>query len=131
MIGLDTNVLVRYLTQDDAAQSKTANTLMESLSTEAPGYIALVSIVEVVWVLQGCYHSDKKEIMTVLDTLLRTKSLVIEQADVVWQALRQLANANTDFADCLIERCNHAAGCDYTVTFDRNAAKAAGMRLLG
>lgn len=130
MIGLDTNVLVRYLTQDDAAQSKKANTLMESLSAEAPGFIAIVSIVELVWVLQGCYHSDKKEIMAVLDTLLKTKSLMVEHADVVWQALRQFSNANIDFADCLIERCNHAAGCDYTATFDRDAAKAAGMQLL-
>ncbi len=69
--------------------------------------------------------------MAVLDTLLRTKSLMVEHADVVWQALRLFANANTDFADCLIERCNHVAGCDFTATFDRDAAKAAGMKLLG
>lgn len=130
MIGLDTNVLVRYLTQDDAAQAKKANALIESFSTEAPGFIAMVSVVELVWVLQGCYHSDKKDLIKVLDTLLRTKCLMVEHADVVWQALRRFADANTDFADCLIERCNHAAGCDYTTTFDRNAAKSAGIQIL-
>jgi len=131
MIGLDTNILVRYITQDDAAQSRKANTLIESLTEATPGFVALVSVVELVWVLQGSYHSNKKEIITVLDTLLRTKGLVVEDADVVWQALRRFAGSSSDFADCLIERCNHAAGCDYTATFDRTAAKSAGMQMLG
>jgi predicted nucleic-acid-binding protein len=131
MIGLDTNILVRYITQDDTTQSRKASTLIESLTEESPGFIALVSVVELVWVLQGAYHSNKKEIITVLDTLLRTKGLVVEQADVVWQALRRFVGSNSDFADCLIERCNHAAGCDYTATFDRAAAKAAGMKMVG
>ncbi|MEZ5540219.1 MAG: type II toxin-antitoxin system VapC family toxin [Pseudomonadales bacterium] len=130
MIGLDTNILVRYLTQDDATQAKKANTLIESLSSDSPGFIALVSVVELVWVLEGCYDSDKKDIVTVLDTLLRTRGLVIEQADSVWQALRRFADTNSDFADCLIERCHHAAGCSHTATFDRKAAKSAGMQLL-
>ena len=131
MIGLDTNILVRYLTQDDVAQSKKANALIESLSPEAPGFISHLSLVELVWVLQGCYGSNKKDIIQVLDTLLRTSGLMVEQADVVWQALRRYAEANGDFADGLIERVNHAAGCEYTATFDRDAAKSAGMRLLG
>lgn len=130
MIGLDTNILVRYIAQDDAAQAKKANTLIESLSPESPGFIALVSVVELVWVLEGCYNSNKKDIVIVLDTLLRTRGLVIEQADTVWQALRRFADANTDFADCLIERCHHIAGCSHTATFDRKAAKSAGMQLL-
>lgn len=130
MIGLDTNILVRYLTQDDAAQAKKASALIESFSAEAPGCIALVSVVELVWVLQGCYHSDKDDLIKVLDTLLRTKSLVVQHADVMWQALRRYASTNADFADCLIERLNHAAGCDHTATFDRNAAKSSGMLLL-
>lgn len=130
MIGLDTNVLVRYVAQDDPVQSAKATDLVESLSVASPGFIAMVSVVELVWVLQSCYASSKGEIVHVIDTLLRTKELTVEHADIVWQALRRFTNANADFADCLIERCAHAAGCDYIVTFDRKAAKTAGMRLL-
>jgi predicted nucleic-acid-binding protein len=130
MIGLDTNVLVRYVAQDDPLQSALATELIESLSVASPGFIALVSVVELVWVLQSCYASTKVEIVKVIDTLLRTKELTVEHADIVWQALRRFTDANADFADCLIERCAHAAGSDYVVTFDLKAAKTAGMRHL-
>ena len=130
MIGLDTNVLVRYIAQDDPVQSVKATELIESMTPASPGFIAMVSIVELVWVLQSCYASSKSEIVKVLDTLLRTKELSVENAEIVWQALRNFTSANADFADCLIERCAHAAGSDYIVTFDRKAAKTAGMRHL-
>lgn len=130
MIGLDTNVLVRYVTQDDPVQSAKASELIESLTTASPGFISLVSIVELVWVLQSCYQSAKSEVVTVLETLLRTRELTIEHAEVIWQALRKFTANKAEFADCLIERCAHAAGCEYTATFDLDAAKAAGMRRL-
>ncbi|WDU60705.1 type II toxin-antitoxin system VapC family toxin [Pseudomonas poae] len=130
MIGLDTNVLVRYVTQDDPVQSPKANELIESLSTFSPGFVSLVSVVELVWVLQSCYQSAKSEVVTVLETLLRTRELTIEHAEVIWQALRRFSANKADFADCLIERCAHAAGCEYTATFDLNAVKSAGMQRL-
>lgn len=128
MIGLDTNVLVRYLSQDDPVQSQKATDLIESLTAGEPGFIAMVSVVELVWVLQSCYQATKSEIVDVLETLLRAKELVVERAEVVWQALRRFSDSKADFADCLIERCAHAAECEYTVTFDSKAAKTAGMR---
>ena len=128
MIGLDTNVLVRYVTQDDPVQSPKASELIESLTTFTPGFVSLVSVVELVWVLQSCYQSAKGDIVTVLETLLRTRELTIEHAELIWQALRRFTASKADFADCLIERCGHAAGCEYTATFDLNAAKAAGMK---
>lgn len=130
MIGLDTNVLVRYVTQDDPVQSPKASELIESLTAFAPGFISLVSVVELVWVLQSCYQSAKGDVVTVLETLLRTRELTIEHAEIIWQALRRFNASTADFADCLIERCAHAAGCEYTATFDMNAAKAAGMKRL-
>ena len=129
MIGLDTNVVVRYLTHDDREQSAAAVRLMDSLSPEAPGFISLIVIAELVWVLEACYHFKKKEIEQVLDTLLRSKELVIEKAEAVAQALRIFSAARADFADCLIERCGATAECRHTFTFDRRAA-GAGMRLL-
>ncbi|MCR4537810.1 type II toxin-antitoxin system VapC family toxin [Pseudomonas sp. 18.1.10] len=130
MIGLDTNVLVRYLTQDDPVQSAKASDLIESLTTLSPGFVSLVSVVELVWVLQSCYQSAKSEVVVVLETLLRTRELTVEHAETLWQALRRFTASTADFADCLIERCAHAAGCEYTATFDLNAAKAAGMKRL-
>lgn len=131
MIGLDTNVLVRYVAQDDAKQSHQATRLIESLSADSPGYISQVAVVELVWVLSGCYSSGRDEIAAVLETLLRAKELVIADADTVWKALRLFRQGKADFADCLIERSADAAGCDHTATFDRDAAKHCGMRLIG
>ncbi|HET8789728.1 MAG TPA: type II toxin-antitoxin system VapC family toxin [Modicisalibacter sp.] len=130
MIGLDTNVLVRYIAQDDPVQSAKASALIESLSGDSMGFIAMVSIVELVWVLQSCYQSTKSEVVVVLETILRTKELTVEHAEIVWQALRRFVEAKADFADCLIERCANAAECEYTVTFDAKAASTGGMRHL-
>jgi predicted nucleic-acid-binding protein len=129
MIGLDTNVVVRYLTHDDPAQTATAVRLIDSLSSDSPGFLSLIVIVELVWVLEVCYRFRKNEIEQVLESLLRSKEVVIERAEVVFQALRKFGASRADFADCLIERCGQGAECQYTVTFDRNAA-AAGMKLL-
>lgn len=131
MIGLDTNVLVRYVTQDEPVQSAKASQLIESLTATSPGFVSLVTIVELVWVLQSCYQSAKSDVVMVLETLLHTRELTVEHADIIWQALRKFIANKADFADCLIERCAHAAGCEYTATFDLNAAKAAGMKRIG
>jgi predicted nucleic-acid-binding protein len=130
MIGLDTNIVVRYLTQDDPAQATAAARVVDSLSAESPGFLSLVVIVELVWVLDVAYRFKKDEIGQLLEALLRSKELVIERAEIVWQALRKFGAGRADFADCLIERSAHAVECEYTVTFDRNAATGAGMRLL-
>ena len=130
MIGLDTNVVVRYLTHDDAVQTAAAVRLIDSLSSDSPGFLSLIVIVELVWVLELSYRFRKNEIEQVLESLLRSKELVIERAEIVSQALRKFSASRADFTDCLIERSGHAAECQYTVTFDHNAASAAGMKLL-
>lgn len=88
----------------------------------------MVPVVELVWVLQSCYRSDKAEIVAVLEAILTAKEPVVDRSEIVWQALRHFSESNADFADCLIERCAKAARCEYTVTFDDKAAKPAGMR---
>ena len=131
MIGLDTNVLVRYVAQDDPKQSPQATRLIESLTADAPGYVSVISVVELVWVLTGCYDATKNEICEVLETLLRTKEIVVAQADIVWKALRVFRDGKADFAVCLIERSANEAGCSHTATFDRDAAKHCGMQMIG
>jgi predicted nucleic-acid-binding protein len=130
MIGLDTNILVRYLTHDHPTQTAGAKKVTNSLSNDSPGFLSLIVIAELVWVLAISYRYGKKEIEQVLETLLRSRELIIERAEVVTQALRAFSAGRADFADYLIERCAHAAECQYTVTFDQKAARAAGMRLL-
>ena len=130
MIGLDTNVLVRYIAQDDSAQSPKATRLIESLNVENPAYIGLVSLTELVWVLTGCYACSKEDVIAVLEGLLRTKGLLVESAETVWKAVRLFKGGSADFADCLIECSANRAGCDYTATFDRGSAKHCGMRLI-
>lgn len=130
MIGLDTNVIVRYIVQDEPSQAAKATELIEGLSGEAPGYVTLITVVELVWVLQSCYQASRVQIVEVLESLLRTRELVVERAETVWQALRTYAASQADLADCLIERSAHAAGCEGTYTFDKAAAKSAGMVLL-
>ena len=130
MIGLDTNVLVRYIMQDDAKQSAKATRLIEALSASEPGFVSLVSVVELVWVLSSCYDLTREQLVQALDALLRAKQLIVDQADQVVRALRAFGAGSADFADCLIERTASSAGCDRTMTFDVAASKTAGMTLI-
>ena len=130
MIGLDTNVLVRYVMQDDPRQSPKATRLLESLSAEQPGFVPVVVMVELVWVLSGSYDLNRAQIATVLDTLLRSKELVVDRAELVAQALQRYSAGSADFSDALIERIAHAAGCTATMSFDTGAVKAAAMTLV-
>ncbi|MBW8029072.1 MAG: PIN domain-containing protein [Ferrovum sp.] len=130
MIGLDTNVLVRYIAQDDSKQSPKATRLIESLTVDAPGYVSIVSVVELVWVLRGCYALTRSGTCEVLETLLRTKEIIVANADTLWKAVRLFKEGKADFADCLIERSANEAGCNHTTTFDRDAARHCGMQLI-
>jgi predicted nucleic-acid-binding protein len=130
MIGLDTNVLVRYIMQDDPRQSSKATVLVESLDSHTPGFVGVVSLIELYWVLTSCYALTNEQVGRALGLLLRTKPLVVERADQVLRALRTFETGKADFADCLIERTAASAGCLQTMTFDRNAAKHAGMTLI-
>lgn len=127
MTGLDTNVLVRYVMQDDPRQSARATKLIESFTGEEPGFVPLVAVVEPVWVLAGSYGLARGQVAAVLEGLLRSKELLLDRADLVSQALGRYRSAGADFADALLERIASAAGCTATLTFDAGAVKAAGM----
>jgi predicted nucleic-acid-binding protein len=131
MIGLDTNVLVRYIMQDDVAQSAKATALLDALTVDAPGWISIVSVIELVWVLGGSYGLDRTQLADALEALLRTKELRVDRAEVVWKAVRGYRGSKADLADCLIACSATSAGCDCTMTFDRGAAKHTGMSLIG
>ncbi|UUZ76186.1 type II toxin-antitoxin system VapC family toxin [Polaromonas sp. P1(28)-13] len=130
MIGLDTNVLVRYIMQDDAKQSKLASRLIESLTVEEPGFFPLVAVIELVWVLSSSFELVRAQVVSALEVLLQTKEIQVERAEVVWRAVRVYRGSSADFADCLVERSAAGAGCVRTMTFDRGAAKNCSMMLI-
>ncbi|MGD0681808.1 MAG: type II toxin-antitoxin system VapC family toxin [Terracidiphilus sp.] len=130
MTGLDTNILVRLLAQDDPAQSQRAVEFLQTLSPEMLGFVSLVSLIELIWVLRSQYRMNKARLILGLEWLLNSAELVVESQAAVAQALGRFASVKADFADCLIERSCHAAGCRETVTFDADAVRFAGMTLL-
>ena len=131
MIGLDTNVVVRYVTQDDAKQAAAATRLFEQvLSVERPGLVGLVTLCEIAWVLAECYGADKPRIMQVIEGLLGSRQVVVEEADLVWKALRAWERSAADFSDALVAQVLVAQGCEKVVTFDKAAAKLPNFELL-
>ncbi len=123
MIGLDSNVLVRYIVQDDPEQAAAASRLIEGHCTErSPGHINLVVLVELVWVLTSGYRQQREDVARVVLQLLRTTEFDIEETAAVWAAVREFEAGTADFADYLIARRNRDAGCERTYTFDRKAA---------
>lgn len=130
MIGLDTNIIVRYIMQDDAAQSAVAGTLIETLTADAPGFISTVTLVEVVWVLKQSYGLSRSDIAEVIDGLLLSRQLAFQNRAEALQALTTYRSSKADYSDCLIERLGHTAGCTVTYTFDKIAGQYAGMTLL-
>jgi predicted nucleic-acid-binding protein len=131
MIGLDTNVLLRYVVQDDARQSPIATQLIEAtLSDDEPGWIATVVLCELVWVLEGPYNYARNAIAATLQRLLEIARFRVEEPSIAWRALDAYRNG-ADFSDAMIALGNEREGCAYTATFDRGAAKLKQVRLLG
>jgi predicted nucleic-acid-binding protein len=119
VIGLDTNILVRYLTQDDPEQSSLANAEIEkALSVGEMFFIAAIVMCELVWVLETAYGYNRQEIMPVLESILRTKQFQFENKDLLWKSLADYRTKKGDFADHLIGHSSHKAGCSETLTFD-------------
>jgi predicted nucleic-acid-binding protein len=132
MIGLDTNIIVRYLAQDDAKQSLIASRLIESLTPENPGFMPSVVLAEIVWVMEELYDASRDKVGAIVEGLLQTQTLVVQDTDLAWKALARYRRGNADFADYLIERTCAAVGCDKTCTFDKKAARRndCGMTLM-
>jgi predicted nucleic-acid-binding protein len=117
MIGIDTNVLVRHLVQDDPGQSRKATQLITNQCTrDDPGFINRIVLCELVWVLESAYGYPKDIIVVVLDKLMRTSQLKIEDAQAAWTAFRMYQKGKADYADCLLGATNRTAGSEWTVT---------------
>jgi predicted nucleic-acid-binding protein len=134
MIGLDTNVLVRYMAQDDPRQSAIATHLIEKeLSPAEPGFVSLVVLAELCWVLKRLYSASADELIAAVEDLLNTPQFHLERRDTViatGQHIKGIKGAKSGFVDALIAQLAAAQGCSRTVSFDRVAVRSAGMVLL-
>jgi predicted nucleic-acid-binding protein len=130
MIAIDTNVLVRFLTQDDAKQSAAATSFMRGLSESNPGFICREVMVELVWVLERAYGCSRTEVATALEGLLSASELEIEEADDVGTAMFGYRDGGFGFADLMIVAAMRRADAIPLVTFDRKAAQIHGVELL-
>ncbi len=131
MTGLDTNVLVRYLAQDDPIQSRRATEIVEQrLTTENPGFISLVTVVETAWVLGRIYDLSSQQVAAAIERLLQADTLVLQNEQEVFTALAAVKSGRGAFADALIAALGLWAGCRTTVTFDKKATRLDGFELL-
>ena len=130
MIGLDTNVLVRFLVQDDPGQGAAARDLMSRCTEEQPGFLCREVLVELVWVLERAYRFSRAEIAETLDGLLAAEELVIEAADAAALSAELYRNGSVDFSDLMIAAAAGRAGCQTVYSFDRRAARYDGITLL-
>ena len=131
MIGLDTNVVVRYLAQDDVRQAAAATRLIEgSLSAAERGFVWIVTLAEVVCVMSSNYRASRAAVADIVEGLLTVPQLMLERADVIWRALRAYRESKADFSDAVIVELGRDAGCSKTVTFDRHAAAHPGFEAL-
>lgn len=130
MIGLDTNVLVRYFAQDDPIQSPKATEFIErKISPENPGFVSIVTMVETVWVLERTYRLDRKSLSAAIERVLQADAFVVEREREVFVASTACASG-FGFADALIEALGAKAGCSHTVTFDQRALQISGFESL-
>ena len=124
MIALDTNLLLRYLAQDDPTQSPRATEIIERRLTEQdPGFISLVSILEVAWVLKSLFKRSRREIANDIEMLLAADTLEIQNEQEVYSAVVALRSGSGTFEDALIGSLGVWRGCSATLTFDEDAAK--------
>ncbi len=128
MLGLDTNVVVRYLVRDDERQYEKARRLIERAASEDEScLVSLAVLLEIEWVLRSRYGFSKAEVMAVFSAMLEAQELAFEDEASVEHALYSWRDSTADFADCLIEAHNRRLGCRATATFDGKALKLTGF----
>ena len=128
MIGLDSNILLRFVLQDDERQFAMANDVIASCSSKQPGYVNLVVLCEVVWFLTKQAKLDRVFVAEIFAGLLQTTDLKFERPDIVARALEDVRVLGSGFADRIIALINLEDGCVHTVTFDRKAGRTVGFR---
>ena len=126
MIGIDTNVLVRFLVQDDPDQSTRAARAFEHLTASDPGYLTTVVLAETYWVLTHAYKFSVAEVLTTLADVIATEQVAVQDVATATAAVES-ARAGADFADALISSACAERGCRTVLSFDGRAQKSLGF----
>jgi predicted nucleic-acid-binding protein len=121
-IGVDTNVLLRLVLNDDLKRRAKALAFGESLTEESPGFVSLIVLMEFNWALGSRYRQPKERVLSTIGDLIKTETLVFESFDTVVRALEMSRHSRVDFSDALIAERSREFGCSHTVTFDQDAA---------
>jgi predicted nucleic-acid-binding protein len=130
MIGLDTNIIVRYLTQDDPVQSPKATEIIErQLKQARPGFVSVVVMAEIARVLDRAYGFAPQDIAAAIERMLQVEVLVVEKEQEVFAAMVALKQGRGSFADALIAELGASVGCIHTLTFDTKAVRLPGFAL--
>ena len=123
MIGIDTNVLARYLIEDDEKQTQKAVELIDKYSGDnAAIFINNIVICELVWVLKRGYNYPKPQLVKLLKEIITTIEFCVEDSKVLWESISEYENSSVDFSDILIGNFNVARGCIHSFTFDKKAS---------
>jgi predicted nucleic-acid-binding protein len=131
MKGVDTNILVRYITRDDPGQERAASRFLDLARTRGePIFVNVIVLCELVWVLGQTYKYSRPEVAAVIGQILTTEQILVEDVDLAWLALSDFKSSKADFADCLIGRKNLRLGCDATATFDGRLKRLAAFEAL-
>lgn len=131
MIGLDTNILLRLVLQDNPDEGLKARRLVESLDADNPGFINTLVLAEFVWTLQGRIGLSREQTAATISGLLNSADIIFEQEELVEHVLDVATTSKADFADLMIAVKNEAAGCAKTMSFDKPACRhIATMELL-
>ena len=130
MIGLDTNVVLRLLLDDDSKQWRAVQGFVQELNPTNPAYLSLIVMMELHWVLRSRYSLPRDAILEMFASLLTLSDLVVEDRGLVEEAISIVGATRADFSDVVIALRDRDAGCLETMTFDRAAAKLPDMRLL-
>lgn len=131
MIAIDTNVLIRYLVQDDPVQAKKASETLETAHHKKEKcFLSNIVLCETVWVLESAYDFDKKEVLLVLEKILKVDLFLFENKDVLRKAIDHYTQAPADFSDYLIGLQGKEEGAETTFTFDKSLKDADDFTLL-
>ena len=131
MTAIDTNVLIRYITQDVPEQAAIAERFMDTLTASRPGFVSREVVIEVVWVLERSYGFSRGQIIEVLTTMIGAENLTIESDEDVARATFMYEQSGTDFSDLVILMAAERVGCESLYTFDRKFARLDNVMLLG
>ena len=123
MIGLDTNILLRAVLDDDVQQSKLAREVLLNLSDENPGFVSIPVLLEFFWTLSSYHNVPKADALHQVRQLIEVQYITCENIEQIAQALYWTVNTGAGFIDALVAALNKAHGCTHTVTFDKKAAR--------